>query len=231
MSVGYDANGTPLKLTTNRVLNIGWDKNGDGKIKSTYIRKNSIPHTSKRIISNKMEEYVDMKIKIMLIAIFMMLFTTTVFADGYDISGKDYNRNIDFGITADEVRSDARRNVNYMFGNENYPVVGSMESGAVFLDKSSCSYYIEGGIAYVSCLVYYSGGGADGHGNAAKHVGSVIRFSTYKKNNKRVIIFLSDISAKTGKDSTSEIYKADNGYLKHLFMKVASQSGLSKYLD
>ena len=163
----------------------------------------------------------------------MMLLMPTSFAKEHDITEKNYDQGLEWGRTviASDVSPMNRKNVNYMYGDETYPRVGEFESGAVYLDKKSCNYDIQDGVAYISCIVYYGGGGSDGHGNAAKHLGRVVKFSTYKKEDKRTIIFQSETDLKTGKDYTDSAYESDNGFLKNLFWIVADQSGISKYLD
>lgn len=156
---------------------------------------------------------------------------TTSKNDGYDITNKTYDSGKEYGTIPTDVSPHDRLQSNYMYGNKNYPVVGIIEGGAVFLDIKSCSYYVENNKAYVSCLVYYSGGGADGHGNAAKHSGTTVRFSTFKQNGKRVILFLDETSIKNGVPYTKEVYDTDNGFLRSLFWKVAGYSGLKRNLD
>lgn len=151
--------------------------------------------------------------------------------DGYDITNKTYHSNKEYGTMEWDVSPRESMQVNYMYGDKNYPVVGSVEGGSVFLDIKSCNYYVADNKAYLSCIVYYSGGGADGHGNAAKHSGYTVRFSTFKQNGKRVIKFLEEISIKTGKENTDNAYKYDNGFLHSLFWKVAGYTGLKRYLD
>lgn len=152
---------------------------------------------------------------------------------GYDITNKDYSGVYKAGCTEPKSpNSDpSQLKSNYMYGDYNFPVAGVTEYGLIFLDISSCSYYVDNGAAYVSCLTYYGGGGSDGNGNAAKHSPKTFKFCTYKANGIRVIKFLSAINPKTGHDSTADTYKWDNGFLKSLFWSAAYYSELSQYLD
>lgn len=152
---------------------------------------------------------------------------------GYDITNKDYSGTYKAGCTVPKSpNSDPSRvKENYMYGDYNFPVAGVTEYGAIFLDISSCSYYVDNGVAYVSCLTYYGSGGSDGNGNAAKHSPKTFKFCTYKGDNGRAIRLISAINPKNGSDSTENEYKWDNGFLKSLFWNAAYYSKLSQYLD
>ncbi len=150
--------------------------------------------------------------------------------DGYDITNNIQRQN-DGGTIPSEPSGRYSLKENYMYGNKAYPLVGLTEYGPVFLDTTSCTYWIDSGVAYVSCLVYYGSGGADGHGNAAKHNGVIIKLDTYKANDGRHIRFIRSTDNKSGVNNTNTIYRSDNGFLRSLFWKVSYRTGLSQYLD
>ena len=152
---------------------------------------------------------------------------------GYDITNKDFSGTYKSGYTEPKSPNSSTSQLkdNYMYGDYNFPVAGVTEYGLIFLDISSCSYYIDNNVAYVSCLTYYGGGGSDGNGNFAKHTPKTFKFSTYKANGIRVIKFLSSVNPKTGQDSTADSYKWDNGFLKSLFWNASYYSELSQFLD
>ncbi len=162
-----------------------------------------------------------------------ILFIATAYAspyDGYDITNKVEQYGDDVRTVAASPKPNNPPKQNYMYGDTNYPLVGLTTYGAIFLDKTSCKYEIADGVAIISCLVYYGGGGADGNGNAAKHSPTIIRFSTYKTD-KRVIKFMSSVSPNTGKNDTESTYRSDNGFLNGLFWYCAGVLDLSQYLD
>ena len=178
---------------------------------------------------------MEMKKGTIFLAFLLMALSLSVAAAnvGYDITNKDYSGVYKAGCTEPKSpNSDpSQLKSNYMYGDYNFPVAGVTEYGLIFLDISSCSYYVDNGAAYVSCLTYYGGGGSDGNGNAAKHSPKTFKFCTYKANGIRDIKFLSAINPKTGHDSTADTYKWDNGFLKSLFWNAAYYSELSQYLD
>jgi len=162
-----------------------------------------------------------------------ILFIATAYAspyDGYDITNKVEQYGDDVRTVAALPKPNNPPKQNYMYGDTNYPLVGLTTYGPIFLDKTSCKYEIADGVAIISCLVYYGGGGADGNGNAAKHAPTIIRFSTYKTD-KRVIKFLSAVSQSTGKNHSERTYQSDNGFLNGLFWYCAGVLDLSQYLD
>ena len=167
-----------------------------------------------------------------LLSIFLLSVMTAYASpyEGYDITNKErIYKNTTGTIPAFPKQGDKIQD-NYMHGDMNYPLVGLTEYGTIFLDKTSCKYELSDGVAIISCLVYYGSGGADGHGNAAKHSPEVMRFSTYKTD-KRVIRFLSAVSPNTGRNSTETTYKNDNGFLNGLFWYCAGVLDLSQDLD
>ena len=167
-----------------------------------------------------------------LVAILVLSIATAYAApyDGYDITNKTEQYGDNIRTVAAFPKQGDKMQDNYMYGNTNYPLVGLTTYGPIFLDKTSCKYEITDGVAIISCLVYYGGGGADGHGNAAKHSPEIIRFSTYKTD-KRVIKFMSSVSPNTGKNDTESTYRSDNGFLNGLFWYCAGVLDLSQYLD
>lgn len=173
---------------------------------------------------------------ILLISICVMascsVFASTSSAAGYNITNKTmvYDSN-NYAKTIPAYPDDKEPvNSSYMYGDENYPLVGVTTYGPIFLDKSSCKYEVVNDVGYISCLVYYGGGGADGHGNAATHTPVTMRFSTWKPSDKRVIMFLSAVN-KNGKNITEMEYKSDNGFLNSLFWYSAGCIDISKDLD
>lgn len=176
-----------------------------------------------------------MKKNIMYLVLLIILssFCVATAAVEYDITNKDYSGTYKPGCTEPrKPNSDSSRlKHNYMFGDYNYPIVGVTESGNIFLDISSCTYYIDKDVAYVSCLTYYGGGGSDGNGNAAKHAPKTFSFCTYKANGVQTIKFLSSVNPKNGAYSTAITYEWDNGFLINLFWNAANYSELTQYLD
>lgn len=173
--------------------------------------------------------------KIILLVSICLMSSITVFGSdgtGYDITNKKNVYDKKYVGTVPAYPDDKRPvNSSYMYGDENYPLVGLTSYEPIFLDKTSCKYEVLNNIGYISCLVYYGGGGSDGKGNAAKHTPVTMRFSTWKQSNKRIIMFLSSVSNKTGKNDTVVTYKADNGFLNGLFWYAAGCLDVSKDLD
>ncbi len=174
--------------------------------------------------------------KIILLISICIMTSCSVFANaaseiGYDITNKTKIHE-KYSAKTIPVYPDDKRPVNssYMYGDENYPLVGLTAYGPIFLDKTSCKYEVVNNIGYISCLVYYGGGGADGQGNAAKHTPVTMRFNTWKTFDKRVIKFLSAVN-KNGKNMTANTYKSDNGFLNGLFWYSAGCLDISKDLD
>jgi len=160
--------------------------------------------------------------------------TVSVFANpnsGYDITNKVqvHNENDVRTIPAYPNPKEPLKN-SYMYGNKNFPLVGVSVSGPIFLDKKSCKYEVIDNVGYLSCIVYYGGGGADSDGNAYKHSPVPMHFCTFKPSNKRVIKFLGAIS-KNVKNNDESYYRSDNGFLHGLFWYAAKCIGISQYLD
>ena len=57
------------------------------------------------------------------------------------------------------------------------------------------------------------------------------KFTTYKQNNKRVIIFENATLEKETNEVSKDFATYDKGFLLNLFYHAAEESGLSKYLD
>ena len=151
--------------------------------------------------------------------------------NGYDITNKVrvYNENDLKDIPAYPNSKEPLKN-SYMYGNKNFPLVGISVSGSIFLDKKSCKYEVIDNVGYLSCIVYYGGGGADSDGNAYRHSPVPMYFCTFKPSNKRVIKFLGTIS-KNGKNNDASYYRSDNGFLHGLFWYAAKCLGINQYLD
>lgn len=143
---------------------------------------------------------------------------------GYDISNSDWDHTYQ-GIIPKHAINDR----DYAYGK--YPLVGASEAGTYYLDTSSCTYYIDGNVAVVSCIAYKGSGGAAPDGSPAKMSPDTYKFATAKQDGQRVIFLLSIAKNSNGDDETQWILKQDNGYLKNLFWETADHSGLSKSLD
>lgn len=161
----------------------------------------------------------------------MLMMSSTAFAS-YDITNPHASEYISYGavsLTPDPSKEDKYE---YMYANHEYPIVGIEEgTSGYYLDKKSCTYRIENGIAYVSCLVYTAGGGADAYGNAAKYTPYIYTFSTYMLDAETRKIFIDKVeNANTHEDWTYRFYQYDNGYLKGLFWKVCRYTGLSQFM-
>ena len=111
-----------------------------------------------------------------------------------------------------------------------YPMVGADEVSVYYLDTSSCTYYIDGNKAYPSCLVYATAGGAAPDGGPGKLIEHVITFRTYKNHDGQRVIGLESEMVR-GKDISASARKYDEGFLVHLFWRVARESGLADSLD
>ena len=111
-----------------------------------------------------------------------------------------------------------------------YPMVGGDEASIYYLDPSSCTYSIEGNKAYVSCLLYATGGGAAPDGGPGKLIQHVITFETYKNQHGKRIIHLESEMV-NDQDISARAARYDEGFLVELFWLIAKQSGLSDSLD
>lgn len=174
------------------------------------------------------------KIMYLILTLTLLVFISTeVFANsnsGYDITDKVQIYNDGIRTVAAYPNPNKPIKSSYMYGNKNYPLVGLTTYGPIFLDKKSCKFEVINNVGYLACIVYYGGGGADGHGNAAKHVPVTMRFCTWKPSNKRIIKFLSSVGV-TGKNDAETDYRSDDGFLNGLFWYASGCLGISQYLD
>ena len=166
-----------------------------------------------------------------MILIGMPMVSANGIADGIDITNKKEDIHNMWGIVPSYPMKDRRERDNYLYADKNFPVCGVDTATVYFMDVKSCTYYIDNGVAYLSCIVYAGGGGADKNGNPAKVSPNTYRFSTYKTSNGRVIRFLSCVVGRTGENISAKEYKYDNGFLLGLFWRIAGVTDLSKYLD
>lgn len=173
------------------------------------------------------------KIALMICAL-MIIGMSSVFAngmtDGVDITGKRYDMKVEYKKVPRQPQPDMPERGNYLYLNRNIPICGVDEATVYYLDLTSCNYYVEDGVAYVSCIVYAGSGGADAYGNPAKIAKSTYRFSTFKNAGQRNIRLLSCVN-KNGENVTAYEYKWDNGFLYSIFWKAADRVGISQYLD
>lgn len=134
------------------------------------------------------------------------------------------------GTKATILRPSENSKNNYLYNNKNFPICGGDPGSIFYLDLKSCNYFIQDGVAYISCLIYCTGGGVGPNGGPAKVTTRTIRFATYKSN-KRVIKLLSCIDDKTGENITKFVYDYDGDFLRGLFWQVAKHLNINQYLD
>ena len=116
-------------------------------------------------------------------------------------------------------------------GKWKYPLVGASAGATFYIDTASCTYWINGNVATVACIVYSGGRGAAPDGGPAKISKPIhFQFDTYKTKDGRKIFFKSLNGTSAGEDFEYWL-KWDNGFLLGLFWKVAEYSKLDKYLD
>jgi len=169
--------------------------------------------------------------KFILTLLMMLMVSSTAFAS-YDITNPHPSEYRQYGAVSLTPDGSKAEKFEYMYSNHDYPIVGIAEgTSGYYLDKKSCTYKIENGVAYVSCLVYTAGGGADPYGNAGKYTPYVYKYSTYLIDAETRKIFIDSIeNTNTHEDRTGSFYRDDNGYLNGLFWKVCKYSGLSQYM-
>lgn len=171
---------------------------------------------------------------LILVCLFVVLGMHSIFAsglsDGFEITGKEYNPRVEYKKVSRQPDARWRERDNYLYLNKELPVCGVDEAGIYFLDLTSCNYYIEDGVAYVSCIVYAGSGGADAYGNPGKIAKSTYRFSSYKTSDGRHIRLLSCVD-KNGRNVTEREFSFDNGFLIATFWRAADKVGISQYLD
>lgn len=170
----------------------------------------------------------------LLICTLMLIGMSSVFAngmtDGVDITGKRYDMRVEYKKVPRQPIPDMPERENYLYLNHNIPICGVDEATVYYLDLTSCNYYAEDGVAYISCIVYAGSGGADAYGNPDKIAKKTYRFSTFKNAGQRKIRLLSCVD-KNGENVTANEYKWDNGFLYSIFWKTADRLGISQYLD
>lgn len=170
----------------------------------------------------------------LLICALMLIDMSSVFAngmtDGVDITGKRYDMRVEYKKVPRQPIPDMPERENYLYLNHNIPICGVDEATVYYLDLTSCNYYAEDGVAYISCIVYAGSGGADAYGNPGKIAKKTYRFSTFKNAGQRKIRLLSCVD-KNGENVTANEYKWDNGFLYSIFWKTADRLGISQYLD
>ena len=170
----------------------------------------------------------------LLICALMLIGMSSVFAngmtDGVDITGKRYDMRVEYKKVPRQPIPDMPERENYLYLNHNIPICGVDEATVYYLDLTSCNYYAEDGVAYISCIVYAGSGGADAYGNPGKIAKKTYRFSTFKNVGQRKIRLLSCVD-KNGENVTANEYKWDNGFLYSIFWKTAARLGISQYLD
>ena len=161
-----------------------------------------------------------------------MLMLSSTASAAYDITNPHPSQHQQYGAVSLTPDGSESEKDEYMYSNHDYPIVGIAEGNSgYFLDKKSCTYTIDNGVAYVSCLVYTAGGGADAYGNAAKYTPYVYKYSTYLIDAETRKIFIESIeNPNTQEDCTASYYRDDNGYLKGLFWKACKYSGLSDFM-
>lgn len=155
-----------------------------------------------------------------LATVFLFLFSIDCFAANVsnDITDRTWNGNYDTGVIP---KKDD--------GKWKYPFVGASAGETYYLDHTSCTYWINGGVATVACIVYLGGRGAAPDGGPAKITPFTFQFDTCKIKGKRKI-FLKSVIFKNSEERDGWL-KRDNGFLLNLFWEVSKYSGLSKYLD
>lgn len=171
--------------------------------------------------------------KCILIILSLLFLTQCVYANdipaGYDITkrGQIY---LDDESGYSAARPGDWDNADYLYGNKNYPICGASPGEIFYLDKKSCRYDIKDGVAYISCIIYSAGGGAGPNGGPAEITPWILRYATYKAND-RIIKILSCINDETGENITKFVYEYDRGFLRGLFWQVAKYLNINQYLD
>lgn len=116
-------------------------------------------------------------------------------------------------------------------GKWKYPLVGASAGATFYIDNKSCTYWIDGNIATLACIVYSGGRGATPDGKPAKISKPIhFQFNTYKTKGGRKIFFKS-VNGESSGDNFEYWLEWDNGFLLGLFWKTARYSGLNNYLD
>ena len=101
----------------------------------------------------------------LLICALMLIGMSSVFAngmtDGVDITGKRYDMRVEYKKVPRQPIPDMPERENYLYLNHNIPICGVDEATVYYLDLTSCNYYAEDGVAYISFIVYAGSGGAE----------------------------------------------------------------------
>lgn len=162
--------------------------------------------------------------KFILLILVLLTISTTCSAEDVllDITNKHYDKSKPYEGTIPVDRNE------FLYGK--YPEIGADNATPYYLDISSCTYWINGGVATVSCIVYGTGRGANLDGTPAKVYTMNYKFDTYKSKEGRKII-LKSVIGKNGENIAQHSFKWDNGFLLHLFWQAAKYSELEKDLD
>ena len=137
------------------------------------------------------------------------------------VNDKHYNKNKPHGGKIPVDRN------GFLYGK--YPEIGADSATPYYLDTSSCTYWVKGGVATVACIVYGTGRGAKPDGTPAKVYPINYQFDTYKTKKGRKIFW--KVTGNYDKNAVQHIFKWDNVFLLHLFWQAAKYSGLEKDLD
>ncbi len=113
---------------------------------------------------------------------------------------------------------------------DKYPCIGGSETSMYFLDPSSCYAHTDGNVATLSAMFYATGGGAAPGGGPGKLTPYTAIFKTYTKNGKRKII-LDSVKDRYGEDINFFSYRDNKKFFDGLFWMIASETGMSAYLD
>ena len=173
--------------------------------------------------------------KYLLVLVIFLFSSQYVFANdlsyGYDITNLgQIHSSYGEEVKAVVIRPNEHSSDNYLYNNNDYPICGGDPGSIFYLDLKSCNYYIKDGVAYISCMIYCTGGGVGQDGGPAKVFTRTIKYATYKSD-KRVIKLLSCIDDKTGENITKKVYDYDGGFLRGLFWKVAQHLNINQFLD
>ena len=115
-------------------------------------------------------------------------------------------------------------------GRWKLPLIGASAGETFYLDTKSCTYWIKGNVATVSCIVYTGGRGAAPDGGPAMVSPTNFQFDTYKTKKGRKI-FLKSVDGESKGKYFEYWLESDNGFLLNLFWETSKHSGLKKYLD
>lgn len=108
-----------------------------------------------------------------------------------------------------------------------YPFVGIDDASLYYLDPTSCYDSIEGNKAILGALIYATGGGAMPGGGPVKLGKCTVKFTTYRKDGKRVI----ETDGLVPKSSKYEKVEDSPEFYNSLFWTIAETTGIARYLD